>query len=154
MTHHSVRDAEVFGQSDIEMTCWTSKQQLVTLTRLQSDISEFWKNLHQVIIHEYVPVHFCAVDKLLVLHGASFVSMLLCCCFQVENKHLLHNRHSLVELALLTSAHNEVLTRVSSLFSLPVVMLWAITLWPPVNPACFPVTTAISGCLTVTPCRL
>lgn len=38
----------------------------------------------------------------------------------------------------------------SLLYSLSVVMLWATMLWPPVNPACFPATTAISGCSIVT----
>lgn len=76
---------------------------------------------------------------------------LLCCCIQVENKHQLDNRQPLVELALFRSARSEVLTHISSLFSLPVVMLWAIMLWPHVNPACFPVTTDISGCSIATP---
>lgn len=88
------------------------------------------------------------------LYGVSFVFPGFCCCTQLENKHLLDNRHSLVELALFRSAHSKVLTRVSSLFSLPAVMLWVIMLWPPVNPACSPVTTAISGCSIVMPCLL
>lgn len=42
-----------------------------------------------------------------------------CCCTQGKNKHLLHNGHPLVELALFRSASSKVLTDVSSLFSLP-----------------------------------
>lgn len=91
-----------------------------------------------------------------MFNRGSIVSLgLWCCCTWGKNKHLTYNSCPPVELALFRRASRKVLTDVS-LFSPspPVVMLWATMLWPPVNPACSPVTMAIFGCLTVMLCPL
>ena len=109
---------------------------------------EIWKNL----------APGCSSDINLKLWFTSRAPLLFSQAFVVVYRatNMLDNRHPIVELALFTSAPSKVLTHVSSLFSLPlpVVMLWAITLLPPVNHACSPVTTAISGCSTVMPYQL
>lgn len=92
----------------------------------------------------------------MMFNGGSIVSLgLWCCCTRGKNKHLTDNSCPPVELALFRRASRKVLTDVS-LFSPspPVVMLWATMLWPPVNPACSPVTMAIFGCLTAMLCPL
>lgn len=89
-----------------------------------------------------------------MFNGGCTASLGLWCCWtRRKNKHLTDNSRPLVELALFRRASRKVLTDVS-LFSPspPVVMLWATMLWPPVNPACSPVTMAIFGCLTAMLC--